>query len=562
MSSRNGETEPLLPGRSSTQANLYAGRGLVPALRDSTPVEDTGSSDEQVLACEGVAGQDDDEDAPAMRHLGMTSTVFLIFNRIVGTSVFATPSVILRASGSVGLSLVMWLVGATIAACGTAVYVELGTALPKNGGEKNYLEYIYQRPRLLMACAYAAYAMLIGWSAANASVFGEYLLHVVDPTRTPPPFATRLAGASCITFALLIHGTRPTWGLRLQNTLGVVKLTILIAVALSGLAALARLPGFRLEDPPRNFDWSTMWEGSGNGGVSAFVTGLYTVMWAFDGYSNANYALSEVRDPVHTIKLAAPLAVLCVAIAYLLANVAYFAVVPKDEILGSGRIVAALFFGRLWGIGAERFVAAIVATSAFATVMTVLYAQGRVIQALGQEGIIPFSGFFASNKPFGAPFAGLFEQWFVSSTLVVAVPPGDAYLFTINAVTYPISLINTFVSLGLLYLHTPLRRRLSPTLHALWAPPFRAWTPVAAVFFLSNVFLVLAPLVPPAPGFKVYENLPYWLHALAAASISLFGVVYWYVYWQWLPRRGGYRLVRKWIRVDGVRKGIMRKVKL
>ena len=58
---------------------------------------------------------------------------------------------------------------------------------------------------------------------------------------------------------------------------------------------------------------------------------------------------------------------------------------------------------------------------------------GTVIQALGQEGILPFSGFFASNKPFGAPFAGLFEQWFVSSTLVLAVPPGDAYLFMINS---------------------------------------------------------------------------------------------------------------------------------
>lgn len=54
------------------------------------------------------------------------------------------------------------------------------------------------------------------------------------------------------------------------------------------------------------------------------------------------------------MKLAAPLAVLSVAIAYMLANVAYFAVVPKAEILGSGRIVAALFFGKLWGVGAER----------------------------------------------------------------------------------------------------------------------------------------------------------------------------------------------------------------
>jgi hypothetical protein len=41
--------------------------------------------------------------------------------------IYATPSVILRTSGSVGAALLMWLLGALIAAAGTAVYVELGT---------------------------------------------------------------------------------------------------------------------------------------------------------------------------------------------------------------------------------------------------------------------------------------------------------------------------------------------------------------------------------------------------------------------------------------------------
>lgn len=47
---------------------------------------------------------------------------YCLWNRI-----YATPSNILRSSGSVGVALIMWLVGALIAACGTAVYIELGT---------------------------------------------------------------------------------------------------------------------------------------------------------------------------------------------------------------------------------------------------------------------------------------------------------------------------------------------------------------------------------------------------------------------------------------------------
>lgn len=70
------------------------------------------------------------------RQLGVTSAIFLIFNRMVGTGIFATSGTILSLSGSVGLALFMWVAGTIISACGMAVYLEFGTMLPKNGGEK------------------------------------------------------------------------------------------------------------------------------------------------------------------------------------------------------------------------------------------------------------------------------------------------------------------------------------------------------------------------------------------------------------------------------------------
>ncbi|KAI0702015.1 APC amino acid permease [Cerioporus squamosus] len=489
----------------------------------------------------------------------------LIFNRVIGTGIFATPSVILRSSGSVGLSLVMWLLGAAVALCGTAVYMELGTGLPRNGGEKNYLEFIYRRPKLLVTCIYAMYAVLTGWQAASCSVFGEYMLHALDPSGPPSPTTARIAGVVCITFALLLHGMALKAGLRLQNALGIFKLVVLIGIALTGLASLLRVPGFKLANPPRNFEWERMWEGSLKGGANAFITGLYNVIWCFIGYSNANYALAEVRDPVRTIKRAAPLAMLSVTLVYFLVNVAYYAVVDKEEIVGSGRIAAALYFGKLWGVGAERAVSVIIALSTLGNILAVLFTHGRVVQELGREGVLPFSSFFASNKPFGAPFGGLFEQWFVTSGLVLLVPPGDAYLFMLSLSSYPLALINMFVSGGLLFIHTP-DIFLPKKLHSLrasydWVPPFKAWTPVVLFFFLSNVFLVALPLKPPANGYKVYDHLPYWLHVLVAWLISFGGIAYWYVWCVWLPRRGGYVLVRDWVRDDdGSTRRVVRKV--
>lgn len=66
-----------------------------------------------------------------------------------------------------------------------------------------------------------------------------------------------------------------------------------------------------------------------------------------------------------------------VGILYLLVNIAYFAVVPKEDILGSGRILAASFFRNIFGPKAERVLSIFIALSAFGNVMAVLFSQGR-----------------------------------------------------------------------------------------------------------------------------------------------------------------------------------------
>lgn len=56
------------------------------------------------------------------------------------------------------------------------VYLEYGLTIPKNGGEKNYLEYVYRYPKMLTTCVYAGNAVLLGWAGSNSIVFGEYVL--------------------------------------------------------------------------------------------------------------------------------------------------------------------------------------------------------------------------------------------------------------------------------------------------------------------------------------------------------------------------------------------------
>jgi uncharacterized membrane protein YedE/YeeE len=81
---------------------------------------------------------------------------------MVNTGICATPSTILSLSRSVGLSLFIWVAGMIIAGAGMAVYLEFGTGITRNGGEKNYLEFIYHRPKYLITGLYTGYVVLLG----------------------------------------------------------------------------------------------------------------------------------------------------------------------------------------------------------------------------------------------------------------------------------------------------------------------------------------------------------------------------------------------------------------
>lgn len=95
-----------------------------------------------------------------------------------------------------------------------------------------------------------------------------------------------------------------------------------------------------------------------------------------------------------------------------------------------------------------------------------------------------------------------------------------------------------------------------------WHPPCRATLPVVVFFLLSNIYLVVAPYVPPETASQnVYESLPYYLHCVVGTGIVLAGGVYWLVWAKLLPRLGNYHLKKETIvGADGWTRSIFVKV--
>lgn len=249
--------------------------------------------------------------------------------------------------------------------------------------------------------------ILLGFSSGNSLAFGRYILYAAaggDGASSQDGWPARAIGIAVITFAVSLHAFLPRWGLRLVNALGIFKVAILLFIVFSGFAALA---GRRLVPDPHNFDNAFAIEegdGYGNGGAYGYATALLRIVYSYKGWENANYVVGELKHPRRTLAVAAPLAVGGVTVLYILANVAYFAAIPKADLAQSEVIVAGLFFRNVFGASAAaRSLPAFVALSNMGNVLAVSFAHARLNQEMAKEGLLPFSRFWASNWPIGAP---------------------------------------------------------------------------------------------------------------------------------------------------------------
>ncbi|KIM84444.1 hypothetical protein PILCRDRAFT_818003 [Piloderma croceum F 1598] len=471
------------------------------------------------------------------RHLGVFSCTLLIVGRIIGTGIFSTPSSILGSVGSVGASLMLWVLGFILSFCGLFVWLEYGTMFPRSGGEKVYLEAVYKKPRYLATVIFASNAILLGFTASGCIVFASNIL--VSAGHAADRWVVRGIALGVIAFVTILHGLTPRLGILLMNGLSVFKIIILVFIVITGWVVLSGKT--RVQDPHANF--RNAFAGSSHSS-NDYATATFKVLNAYAGWSNVNYVLNDVKNPVRTLKIAGPLGLGICAFLYLFANISYFAAATKPQILKSGVTVASLFFGEVFGTRAQKALTVFVALSALGNVITITFAASRVNQELAKEGVpLPFGNrFWASNWPTGkSPLPGLIIHLIPSVIVIIAPPPSVAYPFILDVEGYPQQIINLFIVLGLFWL-----RWKKPDA----ARPFKVWWPIAFFFLVAAAFLLVAPFLRPANGIGDTPPLPYYLYCLVGIGVMFVGIVYWAAWRIVLPRIFGYELTPRKERLE------------
>lgn len=158
-----------------------------------------------------------------------------------------------------------------------------------------------------------------------------------------------------------------------------------------------------------------------------------------------------------------------------------------------------------------------------------------VKQEIAKEGILPFSRFWASDKPFRTPAAALLLHWVCGVVLIASPPAGDLYTFVVNLSSYQAGVLGTLIGGGLLYL----QYRKSEN----WTPPFHCHILFILIFILSHLISVIVPFIPPKEGNGVFQSIPYYILPVIGFAILGLAVIYWFCFVKLVPRFRGYKIV-------------------
>lgn len=430
-------------------------------------------------------------DRLADRRVTLIDGIALTIGVQIGSGIFSSPGVVTLNTGSIGASIVIWLLSGLLAWTGASSFAELGASIPLNGGSQAYLNYSFGPLSAFLYTWSALTALKPGAGAIIATIFGEYVARILfhaTGKATDHPHETGLDGIPgwpikllAVAIAALItaaHAFSNKLGTRTQIATTVVKLLALTAVPILAIVQAAR--GKTSPSSQKAFSsLGDLFEGSSTS-PSSYALALYSGLWAFDGWDQSCFVAGEMKRVEKDLPRVIHISLATVILIFLSAVMSYFVVLPA-ELVKRTNTVALDFGSAIFGTVGGIVFAFLVAFSCFGALNGQIYTTARLIMAASKEGYLP-QRLGDINRRTGTPVAALVLQLVLISAFVLL---GSGFASLVNF--YGVCSWTFYLAsvLGLLVL-----RIKEPNLNR----PYKTWLATPILFAAVALFLLLMPI--------------------------------------------------------------------
>ncbi|MEL6674030.1 MAG: amino acid permease [Bacteroidota bacterium] len=331
---------------------------------------------------------------------GFQAAISVVVANMVGTGVFTSLGFQLIDIQSGFPLMMLWLVGGIIAVCGAITYAELGSALPRSGGEYHFLSEIYHPAAGFVSGWISATVGFAGPTALAALTFGVYLSSVF------PSLSQTWLAAGLVVVLSIVHARTHQSSSLVQRLFTGIK--VLLIIGFCGAAF------FLVENPqpisilPKSGDWAIMLS-------PAFAVSLIYVSYAFTGWNAATYLTSELDNPQKMLPWILAGGTLLVMMLYLGLNYSFLYAAPIEEMVGKEE-VAYVAATHIWESSGANIMGVVLALLLISTVSAMVIAGPRVLQVIGED--YPLFARLGQKNQSGIPAIAIYLQMGISLVFI------------------------------------------------------------------------------------------------------------------------------------------------
>jgi len=349
------------------------------------------------------------------RSLGLIDATSIVAGSMIGSGIFLVTAAMARDVGSAAWILVIWLVTGLLTMSAALSYGELAGMMPNAGGQYVYIQRAYGK---LISFLYGWTVFTViqtGTIAAVAVAFSNYtavffpiLENKILTIGESFSFTNKQVLAMFIIALLTYINTK---GIRSGKIIQVV-FTSAKLIALFALITLGIYIGFHTNTFADNF--SSMWEAkktvleedgtltitklSGIALIGAMGATIINSLFSSDAWNNVTFIAAEIKDPKKNIPRSLFLGTLIVTIIYILANIAYLALLPLNGSPDGTIVQNGIMFASQDRVGAAAasiimgnvgvlLMAGLIMVSTFGCNIGLILSGGRLFYAMAKDGL-------------------------------------------------------------------------------------------------------------------------------------------------------------------------------
>lgn len=444
------------------------------------------------------------------RELGLIDATSLVAGSMIGSGIFLVTAAMARDVGSAAWILIIWLVTGLLTMSAALSYGELAGMMPNAGGQYVYIQRAYGK---LVSFLYGWTVFTViqtGTIAAVAVAFANYsavffpnLENEIFTVGANFAFTNKQVLAMLVIVLLTYINTK---GIKSGKIIQLV-FTSAKLIALFSLIVLGLYVGLKTDVFSANFE--NMWDASktilekngtltitkltGVALLGAMGATIINSLFSSDAWNNVTFIAGEIKDPKKNIPRSLFLGTLIVTVIYILANVAYLALLPLNGspdgttvaqngimFASQDRVGAAAASAIMGNIGVFAM-AALIMVSTFGCNSGLILSGGRLFYAMAKDAL-----FFKQAKDlnkYDVPAKALWFQCLWACFLCITGKFGDLLTYATFA-----SLLFYILTIGGLFI----LRKKEPNAER----PYRAFGyPIIPIVYIVITSLICVTLL-------------------------------------------------------------------